>query len=107
MRKIGSGYLVLYAIAMIVGGIAGFGKGSMVSLFAGVGSGIVLFLIHTRIKVDAPRAFQIAAGVAGLLCISMGRRYLESHKFIPSGLILGISILGVVVFIVASLAKDE
>ena len=107
MKKFATMYLIFYAIAMIGGGIAGFAsKHSVPSLIAGVLSGVILLAVYTKIAVDAPRAFQIAAGVAGLLVISMAQRFLKTHHFMPSGLILCLSIIGVIIFILASVSKE-
>ena len=107
MKKFGASYLLIYALLMIGGGIAGFAKAhSVPSLIAGVLSGTVLLGIHTKIGARAEWAFQMAAAVAGILCISMAQRYFKSHHFMPSGLILCLSILAVIVFLVASKAKD-
>ena len=82
---------------MIVGGAIGyFKKGSKMSLGAGLAVGSLLigsgYLIA---KTDSVyEGHLLGAGTAGVLSMAMGLRYMQSGKFMPSGLVAVIGAAG-------------
>ncbi|GAA5831521.1 hypothetical protein JCM3766R1_001784 [Sporobolomyces carnicolor] len=70
------------AALISIGGLMGFLKrGSVASLVAGTGSGLLLaYGVNSRND-------RLVAGVAGLLFFVMGSRFVNSKKFMPAGLV--------------------
>ena len=73
--------------------------GSLPSLLAGGGSGVVLLLLAVLSlkawktgKAAASAPFTaLSAGVAGLLTFAMGKRYLATQALFPAGVVAGLS----------------
>ncbi|KAE9420701.1 hypothetical protein Angca_006417 [Angiostrongylus cantonensis] len=74
-----------YAGMLVVGGVIGYLKaGSIPSLVAGVGSGLV---VGAFTFLDLPYKTAVITGVAGVLTYVMGKRFANSHKIMPAGII--------------------
>ncbi|VDM53108.1 unnamed protein product [Angiostrongylus costaricensis] len=84
-----------YAGMLVVGGVIGYLKaGSIPSLVAGAGSGIV---VGAFTFLDLPYKTAVITGelvstllyesVAGVLAYVMGMRFANSHKIMPAGVI--------------------
>ncbi|MCZ6794695.1 MAG: TMEM14 family protein [Planctomycetota bacterium] len=84
--------LVVYAVFLVVGGVAGFKKaGSKPSLIAGVASAALL-LVALGISYAAPaHGLWAGAGVSLLLVFVFGVRLAKTGKFMPSGMLLALS----------------
>ena len=82
---------------MIVGGAVGyFKRGSKMSLVAGLAVGSLLmgsgYMIAKTDRVFEGHA--LAAGTSGVLALAMTRRYMESGKFMPAGVVAVIGVAG-------------
>lgn len=89
--------LGVYALLLFAGGAIGFVKaGSRPSLIAGTISGLLAFgllgLTLTTIKV----AFWLGVVLAGLMAVVFTIRLRKTGKFMPSGLLLGLSAVAAV-----------
>ncbi len=84
--------LYVYGVLLIVGGLIGYIKArSVPSLVAGGVCGVIALLLGYYYTWHfAPHA---AFFLALLLIFIMGRRYLNSRKFMPAGLIVLLSII--------------
>ena len=87
-----------YAALLCCGGIAGFVKAkSTESLVAGVGVGLLMAALEAYV----PRAVLASAAqavVAGVLAATMNKRYTDSGKFMPAGLVASLSLVAAVVY---------
>ena len=82
--------LWVYIVLLIVGGLMGFLKaGSKISLITSVVFAIPLALV--ALKMLAP--FYIAEILIGVLAVVFGIRFAKGKKFMPSGLMVSVSII--------------
>jgi uncharacterized membrane protein (UPF0136 family) len=88
--------LYIYGVLLILGGLMGYIKAKSVpSLVAGGVCGVIALLLgYYYTWYFAPHA---AFLLALLLIFMMGRRYLNSRKFMPAGLIVILSIIVAIV----------
>lgn len=92
-----SGLIGVYALTAIGGGIAGYlAKGSMMSLMAGVLSGVILLVGLFLVKKNATLGYGITAFGCVLMIGGMMPRYLEKYTLWPAGVM---AIGGIVVLI--------
>lgn len=91
----------IYAALMLAGGVMGYVKAqSKMSLIMGIISGIVISLGVYLIK-NSPRAgYAVIAGMSGLLAVSFLMRFLKTQAFMPSGMLLGLSVVMLIVAVV-------
>lgn len=81
-----------YAIFMFVGAYFGFKKGSKVSLIAGLASG-VLVLVGIWLKaVNVKTGYMFLGGLTGILTIVFLMRLMKTKNFMPSGMLLIITL---------------
>ncbi len=89
--------LAAYAVLMAIGGVWGYaGKHSKVSLFAGIGSAIVLAGIYKMAESNPKNGLMLGAFVTLLLTGNFVSTYMRKHNFIPSGLFGIISVIALV-----------
>ena len=80
-----------YALCVIAGGIAGYvNKGSVPSLAAGLVFGSLAALGAYHLS-QIPRNFTVGLLTSGALLTVMGYRFYNSGKFMPAGLVAGLS----------------
>eukprot|EP01027_Heterolobosea_sp_BB2_P006927 GEZU01010373.1.p2 GENE.GEZU01010373.1~~GEZU01010373.1.p2 ORF type:complete len:121 (-),score=30.93 GEZU01010373.1:71-403(-) len=84
-----------FAAMVAVGGIVGFVKrGSFVSMGAGLTFGAILFYAGQLIASRNPAAgYKLSLAANSILGLAMGARFMNSGKFMPAGLVAGLSIL--------------
>ncbi|WVR04550.1 hypothetical protein IAU60_001557 [Kwoniella sp. DSM 27419] len=80
-----------YAALLALGGLMGFRKGSIMSLVAGGGSGLVAAYGANRVSKN-PYDVQTSFYTAGLLFALMLWRFVKSGKVMPAGLVAVISL---------------
>ncbi|ONI13227.1 hypothetical protein PRUPE_4G211200 [Prunus persica] len=93
-------FTIPYGLLLIGGGLFGyFRKGSTASLAGGVGIGLLLTLAgyfslkaFERKKNSYP-ALILETVCAAILTWVMGQRYMQTSKFMPAGVVAGISAL--------------
>jgi len=103
---IGQIVLVVYAVLLIGGGIAGFATaGSQRSLFAGIASGVLAAAFALVARLGSGRlGFVLGAVLALGLVAFFGKRFLESRKFMPGGMMAIVSLVTVVFLIFGAVA---
>ena len=85
--------LVAYGIFLLVGGFFGFRKGSIVSLIMGVASGSMVFLGLWFMAFNVRGAWGILSGLIGVLTLTFLIRVIKTKMFMPSGMLLTVSLL--------------
>ncbi|CAD5179110.1 unnamed protein product [Musa acuminata subsp. malaccensis] len=87
-------FTIPYGLLVLVGGIVGYARrGSTASLAGGAGSGLVLLLAgFVSLKAFEKRrnsylAFGLETVCALALTFVMGKRYLETSKIMPAGVV--------------------
>jgi len=95
-----------YALFMFVGAFMGFKKGSSVSLVAGIGSGALMLLGIWLMSINPRGAFVFFSCVTGVLSVVFLIRLLKTHSFMPSGMLLIIT-LAVAIYSVIRLSQQS
>jgi len=88
---------VAYGLCVAAGGVAGYMKaGSTASLAAGLTFGGVAILGAYLVSNNQPVGHYLVVGTAGTLTGVMGRRFMNSGKIMPAGVvtILSVAMLG-------------
>ncbi len=89
--------LILYALLMLAGGIVGFRKASSkASLYAGSASALLLLLAWLVSTSSLAAGLWLGAIVAILLSIVFAMRLAKTTKFMPSGMLLVVSVVALV-----------
>jgi uncharacterized membrane protein (UPF0136 family) len=86
-----------YAVFLFVGGYFGWKKGSAVSLYMSGVSGLLMLLGVWLLTVNPKAATILIACVTGVLCLTFLIRLIKTQNFMPSGMLL-ILTLAVLVF---------
>ncbi|MDH3627742.1 MAG: TMEM14 family protein [Acidobacteriota bacterium] len=93
--------LVALAVLMAIGGAIGFRAGSKVSLMAGFGSAAA-YLVCAWWAQSSPKAAIIAGIViCGVLSAMFALRFVKTKKFMPSGMLLVVTDMGLAVLVVS------
>ncbi|HEX4121468.1 MAG TPA: TMEM14 family protein [Verrucomicrobiae bacterium] len=90
--------LWVYIVLLLAGGTMGFVKaGSKISLVTSAVFAVLLALCALGII----RPFYIAEMLIGVLLVVFGMRFARGRKFMPSGLMLGLSAVALAVMLLA------
>ena len=84
-------FFILYGISLLSGGYFGWKAKSKISLFMGVFSGLFTFLAVYLIGFYPSCGYWCLMVISGLLSVVFLIRLAKTRKFIPAGLLLGIS----------------
>ena len=103
MRHIARILLLVYGVVLIVGGVIGYTKaGSMPSLLAGAISGVLCILCF-GLALKRPRTgMLIGAAIAAGLVVERGMAYFKTKAFMPSGMLVALSVLMVIVLVLGA-----
>lgn len=83
--------LTTYIVLLLVGGVMGFLKaGSKVSLIT---ASVFAVALAVCVYAPVPSGLRIAQGLQGLLIVVFLMRYLKTKKFMPSGLMLAVTVV--------------
>lgn len=93
-----------YALFMFVGAYFGWKKGSSVSLAAGLGSGLLMLLGIWLMSINPRGAYIFISCLTGVLSAVFVIRLVKTQSFMPSGMLLIIT-LAVALFTVLRLRK--
>ena len=88
--------LIVFGLLVLAGGFFGNRAGSKVSLYAGTGAAALLFVAVLVTVMDMRFGIGMGIVIAALLCVVFGVRFLKTRKIMPSGMMLGVSILALV-----------
>lgn len=93
---------------MLAGGVgAYFGANSKPSLIAGVVSGLLIFA-GTALGLSNPsRGFGLVGLTAAGLIVVFGKRYMDTHKVMPSLGLLGLSVLMLILLAVGHFTSSK
>ncbi len=95
-----------YALFMLVGGYFGWKKGSSVSLMAGIGSSVMMLLGVWLMTINPKGAYIFLSCVTGILSVVFLIRLLKTQSFMPSGMLLIITV-AVAIFTVLRLIRHS
>ena len=103
LESVGKISLLILSIIVCVGGVAGFLKAkSKASLIAGLISGALLAVAYSISERNAQQGMILGAGMSALLCVVFGIRLKKTGKFMPSGMLLTLCGIEVVLLIAAT-----
>lgn len=106
MTTIATGFLLLYAILVSLGGILGFVKAkSYVSLVSGLISGVALGLAWYISLQSLATGLAIATAIALVLLGVFAVRFHRTRSFMPAGLMAALSFVASVLFLAAWLSR--
>ncbi len=95
--------LLLYAILMAGGGVAGYTKAqSKPSLIAGVASAVLILVALALTWSDLTAGVWVGAGISILLSCVFALRLAKTKKFMPSGVLLLVSVIVAAALIVGN-----
>lgn len=94
-----------YALFMLVGGYFGWKKGSSVSLVSGIGSSFLMFLGVWLMTINPRGAYIYLSCVTGVLSVVFLIRLMKTHSFMPSGMLLVVT-LAILVFTLFRLGQQ-
>ena len=85
--------IVAYGLLLLLGGYFGFKKGSTVSLAMGLVSGALILLGAWWMSLNPKGAWILLSCISGLLAVTFLIRLLKTQAFMPSGMLLTVSLL--------------
>lgn len=91
--------LVVYALLILVGGLMGARAGSRASLIAGSASGTLLLAALVVSLFHMAAGLWIGTGVSLVLSVVFGNRLAKTGKLMPSGMLLAVSIVALLVLL--------
>jgi len=96
--------LLLYALLMLAGGVIGYTTaGSKASLISGGVSGVLLAVAWYWTRSSAGPGFWLGAAISLALCVAFASRLSKTGKFMPSGMLLAISGVALVLLVYSAL----
>jgi uncharacterized membrane protein (UPF0136 family) len=96
--------LAIYGLLLAIGGYIGYTKaGSMTSLRAGLVSGVLAFIGAGAVTANGDLGLKFGAIVAGAMIVVFGIRLAKTKKFMPSGMLLGLSVVEILILFAAIL----
>lgn len=88
---------LVYGFILLGGAFMGWKAGSPVSLIMGLISGaLVLFGVYYS-GVKAVCGYGLIAITSGILTITFLMRFLQTHKMMPSGMLLALSLIALII----------
>ena len=96
--------LAIYGLLLAIGGYIGFRKaGSITSLRAGLIAGVLAFIGAGTVTDNGVLGLKFGAFIAGAMIVVFGIRLARTRKFMPSGMLLGLSVVELLILLVAIL----
>lgn len=96
--------LLVFGILVSLGGVFGFLKAkSKASLLSGLISGALLITCHSMSRRNPESGFLCGMVVTGLLIVVFGIRLFKTKKFMPSGMLLVLSIVEEIILALGSI----
>ena len=95
--------ILIYAALMLAGGVMGYkAAGSRASLISGTVSALLLAGAFFLARDNAAQGLMAAAGISALLAVVFAIRTVKTRKFMPSGMLLLLSVLAAGFFFYSS-----
>ena len=88
--------LLVYGVLMVLGGLMGLRAGSKTSLYAGAGSGVLLLVAWYVSRVNLAAGLWLGLVLTVLLAATFVGRWKKTGKFMPSGMLLLLSLVALV-----------
>ncbi len=89
---------LVYGLLMIIGGFIGYAKaGSKASLIAGVASGILILIGVYLTGSNVQLGYGFLTTVSAVLTIVFIMRLIKTHNFMPSGMLLAMSVIALII----------
>lgn len=99
--------ILIYGVVVLLGGVMGYIKAkSQVSLLSGVGSGIALVIAWFICTQNSMAGLALAALLGLILSIVFIMRFIRTRSFMPSGLMMLLSMAATVVFVLGLLSTN-
>ena len=93
----------VFGVLVLGGGIAGYARAkSKMSLLAGVSSGIILLYAALALFQGSPVGFPLAMAMSVLLALLFLFRWRKTGAFMPSGMLVILSLLQTLILILLS-----
>ena len=103
METLGLSVLIVYGVLLLVGGLMGRRAGSKVSLIAGGVSGVALLLAALVTTTNAGVGLWSGVAIGILLAVVFAGRTAQTRKLMPSGMLLVVSLVALVLLLYAAL----
>ena len=87
------GILIAYGLFMLAGAFFGWRAGSKISLLAGLGSAVLVFVGVWIESAHPKNGFLYISILAAMLSIVFTKRFVKTRKFMPSGMLMVVTIL--------------
>jgi len=98
--------LAVYGVLMLGGGFMGYAKaGSMMSLIMGIVSSIVIFAGLYLSKSNTRMGYGLISMMSAILAVTFIIRLVKTGSFMPSGMLVILSIIAVIVSIKQLMGK--
>lgn len=98
--------LAIYGTLMLGGGYMGYAKaGSKMSLIMGIVSGIVIFIGLFLTKSNAQLGYGVIGAMSALLVVTFTMRLIKTGSFMPSGMLVILSVIAVIVSVKQLMGK--
>ena len=99
-------YFIIFGVLTIAGGIVGYVKaGSVVSIIAGSISGVLLLIGAATLSEHSAVGLFTVLVVSLLLAAWSVRKFIETGRLMPAGMMSILSVLGLIVALVAWIKK--
>jgi len=106
--KFGQVILLVWALVVAAGGVMGYVKAqSLPSLVAGIVCGALLFGSYWVSRRYLLRGYRAGIGVSAVLAVTFGWRLWKTGAFMPSGLMLILSVVVLVALFAITTRRDD
>ena len=89
--------LTIYGLLLFAGAFFGWKAGSKISLAAGLISGILVLFGVYYAGLRPACGYGLVAAVSGILILAFLQRFLKTHQLMPSGILLILSLIALLV----------
>lgn len=83
--------LIVYGCLLLSGAYFGLKAGSRISMIMGILSGLIVLYGAYLVTIDAFKGYCLIASISSFLSVIFLIRLIKTHKFMPAGMLLGVS----------------
>ena len=91
--------LPLYGLFLVIGAYFGWKAGSRISLIMGLTSGTLILICAVLAKANPTTGYGAGSAIAGILVVTFLIRLIKTHKVMPSGALMAVSILVLIILV--------